>query len=48
MLGCEVIVSGISANAAAALVDQGIEWDNILIVRSPQEALERYTALKVA
>lgn len=39
LLGCSVVVSGISPQAAAALINQDIRLDGIQTVRSPQEAL---------
>jgi rsbT co-antagonist protein RsbR len=39
MLGCEVVVSGISAPVASTLVQLGASLGNIRTVRSPKEAL---------
>jgi anti-anti-sigma regulatory factor len=39
LLGCEVTISGISANVALTLVQLGVSLDGITTVRSPQEAL---------
>jgi anti-anti-sigma regulatory factor len=39
MLGCEVVVSGISAPVASSLVQLGVSLGTIRTVRSPQEAL---------
>jgi len=40
MLGCEVIVSGISAPVASSLVQLGASLGDIRTVRSPEEALQ--------
>jgi rsbT co-antagonist protein RsbR len=42
LLGSEVILSGISANVAMALIHLGINLDEVKTVRSPQEALAQY------
>jgi hypothetical protein len=39
LLGCAVILSGISAEVAMALTHLGVNLDEIRTVRSPQEAL---------
>ncbi|HEU5099200.1 MAG TPA: STAS domain-containing protein [Roseiflexaceae bacterium] len=39
LLGCEVTLSGISANVAMTLVQLGVGLDGITTVRSPREAL---------
>lgn len=41
LLGCRVIVSGISATVAMTLTHLGIDMHNIETVRSPEEALDR-------
>ncbi|MCS6842193.1 MAG: STAS domain-containing protein [Roseiflexus sp.] len=41
LLGCRVVVSGISATVAMTLTHLGIDMSNIETVRSPEEALER-------
>jgi anti-anti-sigma regulatory factor len=44
LLGCEVSLSGISANVAMTLVQLGVGMDGITTVRSPQEALAHLVA----
>ncbi len=44
LLGCEVTISGISANVAMTLTQLGIEMDGVVTVRSPQEALSQMAA----
>jgi anti-anti-sigma regulatory factor len=39
LLGCEVALSGISANVAVTLIHLGVGMEGITTVRSPQEAL---------
>jgi anti-anti-sigma regulatory factor len=39
LLGCEVTLSGISANVAMALIHLGVDLEEVKTVRSPQEAL---------
>ncbi|MDW8215914.1 MAG: STAS domain-containing protein, partial [Roseiflexaceae bacterium] len=41
LLGCRVVVSGISATVAMTLTHLGIDMSNVETVRSPEEALER-------
>lgn len=41
LLGCKVIVSGISATVALTLTHLGIDMSNVETVRSPEEALQR-------
>ncbi|MBK9711342.1 MAG: STAS domain-containing protein [Kouleothrix sp.] len=45
LLGCDVCVSGVSANVASTLVHLGVGLESITTVRSPQEALARYADL---
>lgn len=40
LLGCHVVLTGISANVALTLTQLGIPLEGMTIVRSPQEALE--------
>lgn len=42
LLGCEVTLSGISANVAISLIHLGVDLDDVRTVRSPQEALARH------
>lgn len=42
LLGCEVVLSGISANVAVSLIHLGVDLEGIKTVRSPQEALANY------
>jgi len=42
LLGCEVVLSGISASVAMSLIHLGINLDEVRTVRSPQEALANY------
>lgn len=42
LLGCKVIVSGISAAVATTLIHLGVALDGVLTARSPQEALSEY------
>ena len=42
LLGCEVILSGISADIALMLTDLNLELGGMKTVRNPQEALARY------
>jgi anti-anti-sigma regulatory factor len=42
LLGCEVFLSGVSANVASTLVQLGVGLEGITIVRDPQEALARH------
>ena len=44
LLGCQVVISGVSASMALILVQQGNPLAGIMIVRSPQEALELITS----
>jgi anti-anti-sigma regulatory factor len=44
LLGCQVAISGITANVAMTLINLGISLDGITTARSPQEALAHYTA----
>lgn len=41
LLGCRVILSGISSQVALTLTQQGVSLDELTTVRSPQEALAR-------
>jgi anti-anti-sigma regulatory factor len=41
LLGCEVTISGISAQMAATLTELGVQLTGVTTVRSPQEALAR-------
>jgi anti-anti-sigma regulatory factor/PAS domain-containing protein len=41
LLGCQVVVSGISAMVALSLVQQGIVLGDLAVANSPQEALAR-------
>lgn len=41
LLGCKVVVSGISATVAMTLTHLGVDLHNVETVRSPEEALER-------
>jgi anti-anti-sigma regulatory factor len=45
MLGCEVVISGISAPVASSLVQLGASLGDVRTVRSPEEALATFTAL---
>jgi rsbT co-antagonist protein RsbR len=42
LLGCDVVLSGISANVAMALIHLGVDLEKVRTVRSPQEALATY------
>lgn len=42
LLGCDVAISGISAPIAATMVQMDLTFQDVTIVRSPQEALLRY------
>jgi rsbT co-antagonist protein RsbR len=42
LLGCDVVLSGISASVAMALIHLGVDLEKIHTVRSPQEALAYY------
>ncbi len=42
LLGCDVVLSGISASVAMALIHLGVDLEKIRTVRSPQEALASY------
>lgn len=42
LLGCEVVLSGISANVAMSLIHLNVNLGEIHSVRSPQEALSHY------
>jgi len=42
LLGCEVILSGISASVALALIHLGVNLEEVRTVRSPQEALAQF------
>jgi anti-anti-sigma regulatory factor len=44
LLGCNVIVSGISAAVALTLTHLGVDMSNVETVRSPEEALQRLRA----
>ncbi|HEU4321758.1 MAG TPA: STAS domain-containing protein [Roseiflexaceae bacterium] len=44
LLGCEVTISGISANVAMTLTQLGIDLEGVATVRSPQEALAHMAA----
>lgn len=46
LLGCKVVVSGISAAVASTLTHLGISLDGMLTTRSPQEALSQYHLLR--
>ncbi|MGQ9550406.1 MAG: STAS domain-containing protein [Roseiflexus sp.] len=41
LLGCKVVVSGISATVAMTLTHLGVDMSDVETVRSPEEALER-------
>jgi rsbT co-antagonist protein RsbR len=41
LLGCEVTISGISANVAITLTQLGVDLSGVTTVRNPQEALAR-------
>jgi anti-anti-sigma factor len=43
LLGCEVVLSGISASTAMTLIHLGINLEEVRTVRSPQEALVQFT-----
>jgi|HigsolmetaAR201D_1030396.scaffolds.fasta_scaffold09539_2 rsbT co-antagonist protein RsbR len=45
LLGCEVIISGIAVSVATTLTHLNINFDELQITRSPQEALELYQEL---
>lgn len=42
LLGCQVTISGISAEVAVSLIQQGIDLNEVRTARSPQEALGHY------
>jgi anti-anti-sigma regulatory factor len=42
LLGCEVVLSGISASTALSLIHLGINLENVRTVRSPQDVLVQY------
>ncbi len=44
LLGCQVVLSGISAATATTLVDQQADFSAITTVRTPQEALLAYAS----
>jgi anti-anti-sigma regulatory factor len=44
LLGCEVVLTGISADAAAALVTEGAHLGELAVAASPEDALSRYWA----
>lgn len=46
LLGCEVVLSGISANVAVSLIHLGVELEGIKTVRSPQEALANHLGIQ--
>lgn len=48
LLGSNVVITGISASAAATLTQLGVDLDGIGIARSAQEALERHQRLALA
>ena len=45
LLGCTVFLSGISAHVATTLVGLGIEMEELITVRNPQDALARYAEM---
>ncbi len=47
LLGCEVVISGISATVALTLTQLDSDLHGITTVRSPQEAIKRYVRLGV-
>jgi rsbT co-antagonist protein RsbR len=42
LLGCEVVLTGISASVAATLVTQSDHLENLAVAASPEDALSRY------
>ncbi len=46
LLGCKVVVSGISAAVASTLTHLGVSLDEMLTTRSPQEALTRHNLFR--
>jgi rsbT co-antagonist protein RsbR len=42
LLGCEVVITGISAHVASALTSIGVAFDELRVAASPQEALARH------
>jgi anti-anti-sigma regulatory factor len=42
LLGCEVVVSGISASTAMSLIHLGVNLEDVRAVRSPQDALVQF------
>jgi rsbT co-antagonist protein RsbR len=46
LLGCDVTLSGISANVAMTLIQLGVSMEGITTVRSPQEALSPVLAVR--
>lgn len=45
LIGCQVAISGISAELAHTLVTVGVAFDGVLTVRTPREAIEHYQIL---
>ncbi len=45
LIGCQVAISGISAELAHTLVTAGVAFDSVLTVRTPREAIEYYQIL---
>jgi rsbT co-antagonist protein RsbR len=41
LLGCEVVLSGITANVAMSLIHLGVNLEDVRTVRSPQEVLDQ-------
>jgi rsbT co-antagonist protein RsbR len=48
LLGCKVVVSGISAAVATTLIHLGVGLDGVVTARSPQEALAEHGGLSEA
>jgi anti-anti-sigma regulatory factor len=44
LLGCEVVLTGISASVAAALADDGAHLAELAVAASPETALSQYWA----
>ncbi|MCS6841799.1 MAG: STAS domain-containing protein [Roseiflexus sp.] len=44
LIGCQVAISGISAELARTLVASGVSFDGVPTVRTPREAIEAYQA----
>ena len=48
LLGCDVVLTGISAQVAAALTDLDIAFDDLRVARSPRDVLAAEARIPIA